>query len=202
MRLAHMRWNEAMRIENYDHVWSVAHFLVHADSGRYRDAFDGFLRAAARGQNATAAWGEHFGPHGLAQPADLERAWRRYWSSRPDHPTDAVYAEAAVRTLASLLARATARGQRFDDFAAFREAAEAGQLKMPESDWLPASLGQMAGAWVEDLSSRGATFTLADVRSREPRVVVRQGGGATIEGRFKLRGERVASVTIETSTAR
>jgi hypothetical protein len=197
LRLSHEAWNAGIRPENYDHVWSLAHFLVHAEGGRYRAAFDGYLRAVARGRDWDRAWAEQMGPAGLGRVDELERRWRLYWSSLPDHPSDDLYAEAAVRTLASLLARATIAGQRFDGFPAFLRAAESQGLKVPDTDWLPPSLGRMAAGLVADLAERGGTFALADPDTREPRVVFTRADGSTLVGRFTVRGVKVAAVAVE-----
>jgi hypothetical protein len=59
----------------YDQAWSIVHFLVHADDGRYAAAFESFIRATGEGHQPTRALEMAFGSADL-EP--FEEAWRAY----------------------------------------------------------------------------------------------------------------------------
>lgn len=58
----------------YDQSWSIAHFLVHANRGRYADPFVAYLRAASDGLEPVEAFQKAFG----GAPADMENAWKKF----------------------------------------------------------------------------------------------------------------------------
>lgn len=87
-------WNRRLRSGDprarlaYLQSWSVAHFLVHADNGRYRSAFDDYLRAIYEGQSPSQAAQTAFKTDQL-QP--FEDAWKEYMLQhiKPDPLTTA-----------------------------------------------------------------------------------------------------------------
>ena len=193
LSMTHHEWNRRIGTMNYDHVWSLVHFLVHGEDGAHREPFTAFLKNAASGRGPQEAFRRHFDVN------ELEAKWRAYWTNLPDDPTADLYAEATVRTLTSFLARATARRQRFASFEAFLAAAEKGELKTTESDWLPPSLLKVALARVAELQKSGGTFTIAPAMPRPPRMVYVDKSGDEIVGRFTLNGARVDEVIVERS---
>src|SRR5688500_14179087 len=78
MLLTHPEWNADLRLENYDQAWSMVHFLIHAEEGKYRNGFAKFIRAVGAEQPWEKAWLAHIGP------ADgFEQRWRDYWLKLP-----------------------------------------------------------------------------------------------------------------------
>jgi len=59
----------------YDQSWSIVHFLVHADRGRYRKALMGYLRLIHRGMDSDAAFKKAFGTD---QYEAFEDRWEAY----------------------------------------------------------------------------------------------------------------------------
>jgi hypothetical protein len=59
----------------YDQAWSIAHFLVHGDNGRYTQAFERFIRETSRGVDIGNAINTAFGTRDLSA---FERAWKRW----------------------------------------------------------------------------------------------------------------------------
>ena len=59
----------------YDQAWSVAHFLVHADNGRYARAFEKFIRETARGMSIDSALKAAFDTTNFDA---FEKAWKEY----------------------------------------------------------------------------------------------------------------------------
>lgn len=62
----------------YEQSWSMVHFLIHAEQGRYRDAFERYLRLIAQGMPDRAAFQHAFG-------ADDTIAFRRQWEKWAAH---------------------------------------------------------------------------------------------------------------------
>jgi len=58
----------------YCEAWSVVHFLLHAQGGRYRQRALGYLRLVADGMDHEAAFVKSFG----SNVEGFEQAWRRY----------------------------------------------------------------------------------------------------------------------------
>lgn len=141
MLLSHQDWNLEMRIENYDQAWSMVHFLVHGDNGRYQDAFVNFMKLIGRGTPWQNAWMQTFGSAG-----DFEERWKNYWLNLPPNPTSDLYAQAATEIFTSFIARARAQKQTFDSFQEFLNDAKEGSVKTGDTieEWLPPKLLQEA----------------------------------------------------------
>ncbi|MBC24445.1 MAG: hypothetical protein CMJ32_11090 [Phycisphaerae bacterium] len=73
------RWNRNVRLGNasiqYAQSWSMVHFLVHADDGRYRSRFEQYLVRLNKGQESESAFIEAFGTNDLVA---FERSWAEY----------------------------------------------------------------------------------------------------------------------------
>jgi hypothetical protein len=188
--LSHVQWNKRISVTHYDHVWSLTHFLVHAEGGALQEKFVAFLKHASGGAD------NGFETH-VDRIETIEAMWRHYWTSLPEHPTADLYAEATLRTLTSFLARATARRQRFDSFDAFIATARADGLKASETDWLPPSLLKVAVARAAELQKTGGKFEIRADAPRPPTIVYSDGKGAEMVGRFTLKGSRVDQVIVE-----
>ncbi len=59
----------------YDQAWSIAHFLIHADNGRYAEAFERFIRGTSRGLQLEQALQDAFQTTNLQA---FEDAWKRW----------------------------------------------------------------------------------------------------------------------------
>ena len=59
----------------YDQAWSIAHFLVHAENGKYADRFQQFLAATGEGSTVDQALKIAFGSSDVSP---FENAWRQY----------------------------------------------------------------------------------------------------------------------------
>ncbi len=58
------QWRAEMGIANYDQAWSMVHFLVHGDGGRYQPAFAKCVRELSPGRSADGAWRDAVGSDG------------------------------------------------------------------------------------------------------------------------------------------
>jgi hypothetical protein len=137
-------WTAKIKHANYDQAWSMAHFLAQGDNGKYQKAFAGYMEALSRGTRPDRAWAQQFGV--ADGDVSFEKAWKKYWTELPAHPTRELYAGAQAQILTSFLARAAVTGKKFTTFGAFLDAAKAREIKLPTDPviWLPPALLEMA----------------------------------------------------------
>jgi hypothetical protein len=195
MQLGRRSWNLQMSGQNYDQAWSMVHFLAHADGGKYRPHFDGFLRDIGRNRlDWEQAWMANFGPG----TEDFEKAWRTYWTGMPDHPTKVRQAEAVVTILTNFFARAVSQDQQFENVDEFFEAARTGGLMAHKEDWLPTGLLRQALTGLEAMG----TWTLQEKPRGLPQLVCRLDDGTVLTGTFKVAQSRVKNVSTKVSRPR
>jgi hypothetical protein len=183
------QWAHEMSTENYDQAWSMVHFLVHGDGGKYQQPFAACIREISAHKPFDRAWLDTLGT------ADgFEQRWKAYWLAQPESPTADLYARATVSILTSFLARATAEKQTFDSFAAFRAAADADQLKINPDDWLPPAL---LAAGTKSAGPSDAWTLHPAPKYKLPTLSVQLKDGSTLTGVFSLHGNRVLHVGVE-----
>jgi hypothetical protein len=189
MLMTSAKWRKELSAANYDQAWTMVHFLVYGDGGRYQSAFVAFMRRVGRGEAWDKAWLATLGP-----ADEFEPRWKAWWLGLPPDPTPTLYAQATTAMLTSFLGRCTASHQKFPSFDAFTTAAsqESG-LKIAEVDWLPPSLLQSG------LRSAGeaGTWSIDDAPGKLPTIVDEMGDGTRVVGSFTLRGGHVAAVTTD-----
>jgi hypothetical protein len=160
----------------YDQAWSMVHFLVHAEGGRHRKAFAGFLRDVSGG----AAWNEAFSRRFGRNLAAFEQRYKAWWLGRRPDATWELYARAVVQTMTSFLARASSRGQNFTDAEAFFRAARSGELKSHPTQWLPPRL--LNAMLLHARRYRGWSL---DQRGKLPKLILRWPDGTVFTGTFE-----------------
>src|SRR5258708_6161140 len=114
MLLSHEKWNVSLTHANYDQAWSLAHFLMQSDKGKYQEQLAKCLALDADGKSPEEAWTGSFGSLDT-----FEQKWKAYWLSMPDNPTLDLYAQAVVSSLTSFLGRAYSQGQTFKNLDEF-----------------------------------------------------------------------------------
>jgi hypothetical protein len=152
LKMTHKEWNAKLAMRNYDQAWSMVHFLVHAEEGKYRKAFGKFINDISRGRDWERSYVRRFGKDTDA----FEKKYSEYWMNwKKDSYEDRV-SRAIVETLTSYLARAELLGQQHTDVKSFFEAVSKGNAQVDPKKrprlWLPNSLGQGA---VKRANSRG-----------------------------------------------
>jgi hypothetical protein len=177
MEMSLDEWNSKLSIVNYDQGWSMVHFLVHGDGGKYRAAFSSFMIDLSHNRPWQRAWQDNFG-----EATGFEQRWRDWWKRLPDDPTADLYARATVVTLTSFIARAASQKQTFASFDDFSRSARSGKLSIAPDQWLPDSLLRDALEQCDKLSEGGAALSLASTR-----LTCRLKSGITLTGRFTLR---------------
>jgi len=191
-------WNGALSHRNYLQAWSMVHFLVHADKGKYQKALSGYIRDLSQGKSSTAAFRKRFGSNTKA----FQARYVDWWGKLPDNPTGELYDRIKVLTLTSYLARAHATGRRFEDFQAFARAGSDGTFarvfkligKRKPEIWLPVSL------MVKTLPSAGSagdwSLLAGPGKTGKPRLRLKLSDGSSLIGGFAAAGDRIkATVT-------
>jgi Protein of unknown function (DUF1570) len=195
MQLSLDEWNADVNVINYDQAWSMVHFLAHGENERYQPAFGAFMVQIGRGTSWQDAWKQTFG-----DTAGFEQRWRKFWTDLPQSPTQELYIKANVAVWTSYLARAYSQKQTFDDFDAFLSAAEGGQLKAHNEDWLPPVLLAEAIHDAREYINQGYRYQLVTAE-RLPQIVCSLPDGRRVAGRFTVRGDRVGQVTAQNEKA-
>lgn len=121
---------------NYDQAWAMVHFLVHADSGRSREALSNFITDVSRRRDWKQAFLDRFG----SNVKSFEKRYCDWWLAQKPDASEELYIRTIVQTLTSYLARATIQGQTFANAEEFLTLARAGKLKCDPDQWLPPSL--------------------------------------------------------------
>lgn len=72
----------------YHQSWSVVHFLIHGDGGRYRKAFEKYLRLVSSGRQSGKAFRQAFGTE---ETTAFRKRWEKYMKKlKPDSFTAAI----------------------------------------------------------------------------------------------------------------
>jgi hypothetical protein len=183
-------WQGSLEVRNYDQAWSMVHFLVNGDGGKYCQAFCDFLNDVSRGLAVKQSFQNRFGRDDKAFQARYEQ----WWGSLEDNPTADLYARANLATLTSFLARS--QGLRMTFASAGEFLAAVTEEKIPveaekrPSLWLPLSLGREAAK----AAPRMGDWTLEAKPS--PRLVLRRSEGSVLTGTFTLAGDQRPAVKV------
>ena len=177
---------------HYDQAWSMVHFLVHADDGRYRQALSALIRDVSRGADAKLSFRRRLGRNVKA----FEKRCADWWLARKPDDTADLYIQAVVATMTSYLARGVAQGQTFPSAEAFFREARSGTLKAHKTQWLPPSLLNEAllhaRAW--------RTGWSLDHAGKAPRVVLSWPTGKVFTGTFSHARGTCSGVKVTVTT--
>jgi len=128
------RWVEHLGTAPYDQAWSMVHFLLHGDNGKYASQFHAYLLDIGRGgAEPKQAWAKHFGTN-IDQ---FERRWAAWWLAYPSDGSRDVYEEATFRVMTSFLARYLLQNLQLASAEEFFRAAETQPLRLDPASWLP-----------------------------------------------------------------
>ena len=144
LEMKQTEWNAELKSQNYLQAWSMVHFLVHADKGKYQQALSSYIRDLSRGRSSSAAFRKRFGGNVKA----FQNRYTQWWSKLDDNPSADLYDRINVLTLTSFLARAHYTRKKFENIEAFFRAAGDGTFtkifaeigKRNPAIWLPESL--------------------------------------------------------------
>ena len=186
------QWNSKLSSRNYLQGWSMVHFLVHGEEGKYRKAFGKYINDVARGRDPETAFTRRFGRNTKA----FRETYCRWWAALPADPTRDLHTQAVVATLTSFLARTRAARVKVDTIDEFFEAARAGKIQVDGKKhpklWLPQSLLKKALSKADGLGQ----WSLEKAGSRH-KLVLKQKDGTTFTGSYVLRPGKAPKVKVE-----
>lgn len=189
LTISNQQWAKEMAIANYDQAWSMVHFMAEGEGGKYQKALLNYMTALGKGIPEEKAWTAAVGQNATK---DFEAAWKRYWLAMPVNPTEQLYAQARMMTLASFLARSRAAGQNWATARDFVAAAKAGKIRIDGDPaiWLPDSLLEEA---VEEAGD-DASMKLDWLPGGFPRLARQYPDGTTVVVTYSMQGKRPRTV--------
>jgi len=195
LAMSHQTWNSGLSSRNYLQAWSMVHFLVHGDNGKYQKALSGYIRDLSKSRSVSQAFRNRFGGNTKA----FQASYVRWWNSLDDDPTAGLYQRAQVLTLTSYLARAHYAGKKFATMQEFVTASGDGTFtkimaliaRRKPTIWLPDSLLARAIPGASELS---AWTILADDR-RAARLQFTCSDGTRLIGSFTTGSKLTVKVT-------
>ncbi len=202
--LTRSQWNRQMEENphaghrNYLQSWSLIHFLIHAEDGKYLKTLDGFLSDLHAGRQQRVL-------KFRMTMRKLEKPFLAWWPETSLVDSSRREWKAVVATLTSFLARAHVQGQTFSTAEEFLAAARNEDLKLPTTkttQWLPTSLLRSALTRMASLKKRPEARELApkewrlDLSESKPRLIMVSRDGTTYTGAFKLKGKKVVAVAV------
>lgn len=118
------RWNASVRAGiaalQYQQSWSMVHFLVYGDNGKYQAAFQRMLQMVNAGTRPYTAMREAFGLATDGDVSDFEAKWAAH--AKEARPSSYVSARARIEFLAEGLRFVWGRGQRPETLADLKRA--------------------------------------------------------------------------------
>jgi hypothetical protein len=193
MQMTHQQWNEAMDLNLYLQAWSMIHFLVHADTGRYQQPFEAFIRAVSKGGDWQVAWRNCFKTDVNTVDTTFQKRWSQWWLDLPERPTVVLYEQAVVATITSYFARAYSQNQPLKTLDDFFKAAEEKNLRCNGADWLPPSLLVNA---MKAAPAMGK-WSLLPNPGMPPRLRCELADRTVFISQFTLKGDRVERVGVQ-----
>ncbi|MFP4053275.1 MAG: DUF1570 domain-containing protein [Phycisphaerae bacterium] len=195
LTMTHKEWNSQLAIRNYDQAWSMVHFLVHAEDGKYREAFGKFINDISRGRNWEKSYVRRFGRDTKA----FEKKYSQWWLARDKNESADLYTRAVVETLTSYLARAQVMDRKYDNAEEFFRSIDAGKVQVDPKKhlklWLPNSLGKKA---VKQAKGKGE-WKLVMPEKGFPKITLTRKDGTVFEGSFSLPRSRRPKVEVAIS---
>ena len=204
VRLTRRQWDEQIADEpeaahrNYIESWSLIHFLIHGEDGKYLKTLDGFLTDLHGGRVQRV---QRF----RTTIRTLQKPYTQWWTETALTDSHRREWKAVVATLTSFLARAHAQGQTFGTAKKFLAVANNDDLKLPTTkttQWLPTTLLHSALSRMMKLKQRADARELApkewrlELSESTPRLIMVSQDGTTFTGSFRLKGGRVTAVVV------
>jgi hypothetical protein len=187
-------WNSQLKSLNYLQAWSMVHFLVHADKGKYQKALSSYIRDLSKGRPSLVAFRSRFGRNVSA----FQACYVAWWTALKDNPSAELYDKIKVLTLTSYLSRAYYTRKKFENFEAYYKAVRDGMFpkvfeeigKRNQTLWLPESLLTRN---MKSIRDPGQWSLLPPARA--PRLQYIRSDGTSLVGSFKV-GPRI-TVTVK-----
>ena len=193
LEMSHQAWAMNMSTRNYDQAWSMTHFLVHGDQGKYRDAFASFINDVSKGRSPKGAFARRFGRN----IEGFQEKYSKWYLALDEKPTQDLYDQATVQTLTSFLARAHTLELEFESAQDLMALIAQGKTSPDDLDndlWLPQSLARSALRQAGDMGA----WSLGE-KGNLPTLILTQPDGTKLTGSFKF--PKRDEVQIEVQTA-
>jgi hypothetical protein len=181
------QWVTDLKGENYDQAWSMMHFLVHGDDGKYQKAFAQCINEMARGMSIRLSFVKYFGDNTNA----FQDRYEQWWKAQGEDSSAEVYTKAYLAVLTSAMARAHVSGQTFTDFAELLAAIKDKTLKDSTNQFIPQGMIQIAA---REVPARG-DCTL-EYLQKKPRLTLLLADQTKFVGTFIGKTKAVASVDV------
>jgi len=186
LSMSRKEWNDKLGEKdvhrNYCQAWAMVHFLVHADDGKYRKEFSGFIVDVAQGKGGKQSFTDRFG----RDVPGFEKRFKEWWVAQDGNSSSDQYTQATVATLTSFLARAQAMKMTFKTAEDFFRAALDGKLAIDGKTyprlWLPSTLLTSAMRRASQLKY----WYLDTADKTPPKLVLKQPDGKVFTGSFTL----------------
>ena len=130
------QWNLGLKRTDYDQGWSMVHYLVHAENGKFQESFANYVNDIAAGKPWSFAFTRYFGQ----KTEDFQERYSNWWLSLKENPSREKYEKAVVKTLLSFLGRLVTEGNCYENYEEFQNAAKNPALQLPEDKFLPPEL--------------------------------------------------------------
>ncbi|MFB3893331.1 MAG: DUF1570 domain-containing protein [Phycisphaerae bacterium] len=192
LSMPHAAWNKNLDYRNYDQAWSMVHFLVHAEGGRYAVLFNRCINDVAGGGDPVGTFAKHFG----RDMGKFQKSYCDWWSGLGDNPTMDLFIQANVQTLTSFLGRATSMKMKFASADEFFAAGKDGKLEIDPRKYGP-KLWLPAGLLADNLATaaRLKTWSLETADRKLPKLKLTLPDGTTFVGAFEM-GDDVSNVRV------
>jgi hypothetical protein len=188
MLISPEQWRAEINILNYDQAWSMVHYFVAGDDGKYQVAFSQCIKGISAGKSFNSAWLETLGS------ADgFEPRWKDWWMHQPQSPTRLLYLRAAVATVTSYVARAYVARQTFSTFDDFKSAVDSDSLKNLPDNWVPPRLIKDTIRLYGDLPN----WQISAAANQHPIVSLTLFDGTRATGTFTLSGTTIEQVNVD-----
>lgn len=190
--MSNNQWVREADVTNYDQVWSLVHFFVHAKDGKYKKKLGSYISLTARGVENLPAFIKCFGGHFDR----LQKEYEQWWRSMADEriPTRDRWDRLLIERLVAFLSRGHIKRIRFESADDFFRKALSGEIALdPRRDaklWLPPSLLEKAAKQAR----RYRDWELKIDSRHFPMLVLKRSDGTVFHGRFKIVRSRPEAV--------
>lgn len=189
LSMTRLGWNNVADGVDYLEVWSLVHYLVHAQDGKFRPAFERYIKVSLQPKGPVISLRE-----ALGGGENLEKEWRQWWLAQEPDATKDLYAQAAGTALCAYLGRAVAQKQMPGTVEEILALVESNKLKLSEADWLPPSLVNDIRRWIS-INGTNTKFEIGKDQ-RNPHVTVTLSDGTHLVATYNnaLKSHRVSVV--------
>jgi len=198
------KWQQTAQAATWDlycQVWSLIHFMTHAENKKYERKLEALVREAVQGRPGLESFQKVFGP----KYQDIKTECEGWWMTLKPDATRDQYVRATVSTMTSFLARAHLGGRRYQDAEEFFAAAADGKLLATAQTTkyfsLPKALLDRQLEQAQALKEWFLVRGVGGVGYPELRLDQPQPDGTTLIGAFEVQRDVGITVTVRGSAS-